>query len=162
MVLTINFFHSSGIQALVNALRLAATGMLLVFFPAMWMENAGPARAFKALSHFQPRALVAGSHLIMTLTHASKEASANLELSSLVVLAPIGSAIPSDSQVRLKGHFPQLMAILNRYGLTEVISNSTQLYRELLIYIGCSSIDNFSNPSKYGSCCTWNRNDDCS
>jgi len=101
-------------------MKLAAYGFVLIVFPVMWMENAGPKRSLQALSYFKTRVFISGSHLIMTLSNAANEASENMDLTPLVALAPIGSSIPADSQERIKRHFPNLMVVFNRYGLTEV------------------------------------------
>jgi acyl-CoA synthetase (AMP-forming)/AMP-acid ligase II len=61
----------------------------------------------------------AGSHLLTSLSNAPREASEGSDLSSLMIVFPIGSAVPLDTNEKLKIHFPNLLITLNAYGLTE-------------------------------------------
>jgi len=98
---------------------IAPPGAKLIFFPLGWLEKINSRKTFEVIAQLQPDALVAGSHIIKRLTNGSKEDSDNLDLTSLMIAFPIGSAVPHDSDQKLKEHFPNLFVTFNYYGLTE-------------------------------------------
>ena len=74
---------------------------------------------YKEIDAFQPTWLVFGSHHLVLMS-TQKPKDQNLDLSSILVVSPMGSTVPQTLYQDLKTFFPNLVFVFQHFGLTEM------------------------------------------
>ena len=114
---TTNFYHGNGYMAQVSRVF---NGQSMHFFSAKALEG-NIEVLLKAVDKFKPTAIMAGSHHIMQLANSGQarlDMTKALDLSSLMLIIPLGSNVYGDVSPILKSIFPKLTAVANPYSMT--------------------------------------------
>lgn len=74
---------------------------------------------YKEIDHFKPLTIICGSHHLVLLSF-NPPSDKSLDLSSVTVVAPMGSTVPHSLYDKLKPCFPKLMFVHLGYGMTEI------------------------------------------
>ena len=113
---TISFFHVSALALLLNSLTKERP---VYFFPAAALEKGQDFsdKIFRAIHRFKPVLWGSITHLLQKLFQDKN--SSSYDLSSIIIIAPMGSAATEDAFQQLKSKFPNLVAMFNGLAMTE-------------------------------------------
>lgn len=114
IIQTTCFFHGGGFGMPIYAV---ANGMVSIFFPTQALEGQIE-KIHEAVHKYKANSMVGGSHHAIRLANIPK-ARPSLELSSLKIMAPMGSNVPEDTLENLQRTFPNLEKMYNFYSMTE-------------------------------------------
>ncbi|TRY75702.1 hypothetical protein TCAL_12124, partial [Tigriopus californicus] len=114
IIQTTCFFHGGGFGMPIYAV---ADGMTSIFFPNHALEERIE-KIHEAVHKFKAKSMVGGSHHAIRLANIPK-ARSDLDLSSLMIMAPMGSNVPEDTQENLVRTFPNIKQMFNFYSMTE-------------------------------------------
>jgi len=116
-MITTCFFHAGGFGSFFQ----------LLTYPLSIVFNHGPdidegdtcELIYQEIDAFKPSWLIFGSHHLVLMS-TQKPKDKNLDLSSILVVSPMGSTVPQTLYQDLKTFFPSLVFVFQHFGLTEM------------------------------------------